>query len=141
MLTISSTEARKEWSSVIDTVVREKPAFVTRTRDLIMLSNLQTMEALLEAYTFSAKKYIEEDNSITLSLNEIDLVVNSKTEESAKLELANDLIEYAEDYYREFKLWSNSPNRKAHLPYVLKVLLHEDVEKVGELIKCPVGEN
>jgi hypothetical protein len=141
MYTISSTDARKEWSSVIDTVVREKPAFITRTRDVIMLSNIETTEILLEPYTFTADKYVEENGSITLSLNEIDLIANDTTEQAAKLQLADELKSYAEEYYGEFKLWSNAPNRKAHLPYVLKVLLLDDVNKIGAIIKCQPGKN
>lgn len=141
MFTISSTDARKEWSSVIDTVVHEKPAFVTRTRDVIMLSNLQTTELLLEPYTFTAEKYVEENGSITLSLNEIDLVTNAATEEAAKLQLAEELTDYAEEYYSEFQLWSTAPNRKAHLPYVLKVLLLDDLTKIGAIIRCRLGRN
>ncbi len=141
MFTISSTNARKEWSSVIDTVVRERPAFVTRTRDVIMLSNLQTTEVLLEPYTFTAEKYVEDNGSITLSLNEIDLVANASTEEAAKLQLVEELKDYAEEYYSEFKLWSNAPNRKAHLPYVLKVILLDDATKIGAIIRCQHGKN
>ncbi|WHH61311.1 hypothetical protein [Petroclostridium sp. X23] len=141
MFTISATEARKEWSSVIDTVVREKPAFVTRTRDLIILSNLQTMEALLERYSFTAEEFIEDNGSVTLSLNEIDLVVNSETKEKAVLMLAEELKEYAEEYYNEFNFWSNAPNRKSHLPYVLKVLLLDDINKIGATVKCQPGKN
>jgi PHD/YefM family antitoxin component YafN of YafNO toxin-antitoxin module len=141
MFTISATEARKEWSSLIDTVVREKPAFVTRTRDLIILSNLQTMEALLERYSFTAEEFIEDNGSVTLSLNEIDLVVNSETKEKAVLMLAEELKEYAEEYYNEFNFWSNAPNRKSHLPYVLKVLLLDDINKIGATVKCQPGKN
>lgn len=36
-------------------------------------SNLETISEFLEAYHFSAMKYIEDDGSVTLSLNEIDL--------------------------------------------------------------------
>ena len=141
MYTISSTDARKDWSSVFDTVVHDKPTFVTRTRDVIMLSNLETTEILLEAYTFTAEKYIEDNGSITLSLNEIDLISNAVTEETAKLELAKELMQYAEEYYKDFKIWSNAPNRKAHLPYVLRVILLDDATKIGAIIRCQPGRN
>jgi antitoxin YefM len=141
MFTISATDARKGWSSVIDTVVRDKPAFVTRTRDIIMLSNLETTKAILEPYSLNAQKFIEDNGSVTLSLNEIDLVVNADSEESAKTKLVLELKEYAEEYYNEFKLFSSAPNRKSHLPYVLKVLLLDDVFKIGAIIKCRPGKN
>ena len=73
----NATEVRKEWSQVIDSVVREKPKFIKRTRDKMWLSNLDTMSEILDAYSFTAKKIIESDQTVTLSLNEIDLVENA----------------------------------------------------------------
>ena len=48
---------------------------------LISLSNL---ESILAAYTFSAQRMVENDNAITLSLNEIELVENAADEFLAK---------------------------------------------------------
>lgn len=67
----------------------------------------------------TAEKFIEEDGSITLSLNEVDLIENAETEDAAKLALAQSILEYAKDFYREFDLWSTSPNRKEHVPYII----------------------
>ena len=80
MITLNATDVRNDWSSVVDTVVREKPQFIKRTRDCMLLSNIKLMETLLTAYTFTAEKFIEDDGSITLSLNQIDLVENAETE-------------------------------------------------------------
>ena len=63
MITINATDVRKEWSSVVDKVVRDKPQFIKRTRDRMWMSNLDTMEEILSAYKFTAEKYIEEDYS------------------------------------------------------------------------------
>jgi hypothetical protein len=48
-------------------------------------SNLDTMAEILKAYLFTAQKFVEEDGSITLSLNEIDLIENGNNEASARL--------------------------------------------------------
>ena len=76
MLTLNATDVRKDWSMVIDSVVREKPKFIRRTRDYMMLADLAFLKLLLEPYTFTAKKFLEDDGTITLELNEIDLVEN-----------------------------------------------------------------
>lgn len=141
MFTISATDARRDWSTIIDTVVREKPAFISRTRDMIMVSSLDMVSALLEPYSFTADKFVEDNGSITLSLHEIDIIVNADTEEAAIIQMAEGIKEYAEEYYREFKIWSVAPNRKAHLPYVLKALLLDDVNKIGAIIKCQLGKS
>lgn len=96
---------------------------------------------ILSAYEFTASKYIEDDGSVTLSLNEIDLAENAETEDLAKKKLAGSIIEYAEDFYNDFNYWSIAPNRKSHIPFVFKALIIDDVDKFGELIKCQNGEN
>ena len=51
MLTMNATDVRKNWSEVADTVIRTRPQFIKRTRDYMMLSNCELVEALLEAYS------------------------------------------------------------------------------------------
>lgn len=141
MLMENATEVRKEWSSVVDSVVRDKPKFIKRTRDKIWLSNFDTMAEILEAYSFTAQKEIETDGSVTLSLNEIDLVENAKSEEEAREILANSIMEYAVDYYNDYAYWSSAPNRKKHIPYVFKALIMDDTKKLGDSIICQDGKN
>lgn len=56
---IQATAVRKEWSAVCDSVIHEKPKFIKHTRDKMWFSNLETMSAILEAYQFTAMRYIE----------------------------------------------------------------------------------
>lgn len=138
---LNATDVRKDWSEVVDRVVREKPQFIKRTRDYLMLSNLDFMESLLGAYHFTVEETVEEDGSVTLSLNEIDLVENGRTEAEAKQKLAGSILEYSEDFYRDFNYWSTAPNRKAQIPYVFKALILGDAKKIGELVTCRNGRN
>lgn len=141
MFTMNATDVRRDWSTVIENAIREKPQFIKRTRDHMVLTDVKLLESLLSAYTFSANKYIEEDGSLTLSLNELDLSENAKTEEDAKHLLGNAILEYAEDFYSEFSLWSSAPNRKLHVPYILKALIIDDAKKIGDMIECQAGKN
>lgn len=141
MLMEKATTVRKEWSAVCDSVIHNKPKFIKRTRDKMWLSNLETMAEILEAYQFTAKKFIEEDDSVTLSLNEIDLVENGKDEQEARLNLANAILEYSMEYYNEYEMYSHSPNRKKHIPYIFKALIIDNSEKIGEIIQCQDGKN
>ncbi|MBE6965348.1 MAG: hypothetical protein E7441_04855 [Ruminococcaceae bacterium] len=141
MLTINATDVRKNWSEVSDSVIRERPRFIKRTRDYMMLSNLELMNDLLSAYTFTADKYTEADGSITLSLNEIDLVENAETEAKAKERLASAILEYAYEYYNDYKTYSAAPNRKSHIPYVFKAIILDDAARIGECIQCRDGRN
>jgi len=141
MIALNATEVRKEWSSVVDGVVREKPALIKRTRDKMWLSNLDTMKEILEAYSFTAERYVEDDGSITLALNEIDLVENGEDETAARRLLAESIMEYALEYYNNYSFYSSAPNRKKHVPYVFKVLILDDAEVLGAGILCRDGRN
>ena len=140
MLAINATDVRKNWSEVSDSVIREKPKFIKKTRDYMILSNMEFMTSLLSGYEFSAKKYVEEDGSITLSLNEIPLVENATTETEAIEVLANSILEYAVDFYSNFNLWASAPNKKSEIPYVFKALILDEISKIGAVIKCQAGE-
>ncbi len=141
MIMMNATDVRKEWSSVVDKVVRDKPQFIKRTRDRMWLSNLDIMEEILSVYQFTAEKFIEEDSSVTLSLNEIDLVENASSEREARRLMAYAIMEYASDFYKDYSYWSSAPNRRRHIPYIFKALITDDVDKLGESIICQNGKN
>lgn len=141
MLAEQATTVRKEWSAVCDSVIHNKPKFITRTRDKMWFSNLEIMSEILEVYQFTAKKYIEEDGSVTLSLNEIDLVENGQNEKEARLRLGKAILEYSLDYYNEYETYSHSPNRKKHIPYIFKALIIDNPEKIGDIVQCQNGKN
>jgi hypothetical protein len=141
MLTVNATDVRKEWSSVVDSVIREKPKLIKRTRDKMWFSSLETMSEILKAYHFTAKKLIEKDGSVTLSLNEIDLVENGETEAEAKQNLGKAILDYSSDYYNEYELYSHSSNRKHHIPYIFRALIIDNPEQIGELIECQDGKS
>ena len=84
---------------------------------------------------------MEDDDSVTLSLAEIDLVENDVDLASARVKMGGAIIEYANDYYDEFAVWNNAPNRRGHLPYIFKALLVDDAEKLGAEIICHDGKS
>jgi hypothetical protein len=104
-------------------------------------SNLETMEEILSGYFFTAKEFTEEDGTVTLSLNEIDLIENEETEEKAREALGTSILEYAMEFYEHYELYSKSANRKKHIPYIFKALIMDDAKMIGECIECRVGEN
>ena len=141
MLMEQATAVRKEWSAFCDSVIHNKPKFISRTRDKMWFSNLETMSEILEIYQFTADKYIEKDGSVTLSLREIDLVENGKDEGEARLNLGKSILEYSIDYYNEYELYSHSSNRKKHIPYIFKALIIDNPEKIGDMLQCQDGKN
>ncbi len=134
MTTVSATDVRKNWSTTLDTVVRERPVFVRRVRDDVTIIDRSTLDNVLSFFDLSAHRYIEDDGSLTLSSVDLDLAVNAPDEESARMALAKEIKEYAEDFYNDFALWSKAPNRKKHVPFVLKALTLNETEIAEEII-------
>lgn len=141
MFTMNATDVRKEWSTVLDNTVRQKPQFIKRTRDYLMMADVNFIELMLSGINYSAEKFIEDDGSVTLSLDNIDIIENSDTEENAKIALSKSILEYSEDFYNEFNLMMSAPNRKQHISYVFKALILNDINKIGEFIICHDGKN
>lgn len=141
MKTIKSTEMRKEFSFYIDEIVRRKPVFVKRSRDLFMGISFEMMKDLVSDIAFTATMFVESDGSFTLSLNEYDIVVNGKNQEEALNRLVNDLREYSEEYYDQIEFWYNDPQRRSHFKGIIKVLLTDDDQQLKETIQCLLGEN
>jgi hypothetical protein len=134
MQTLNATDVRKEFSRFIDTVVREKPVVFKRNRDHIISMSVDQAAALLSGLRFRMQVFPEKDGTTTATLKGFDLVVNEKDMETAKQALAKELIDYSQDYFNQFNLYYNSPNRREHFPYILKVALTEDCTEVEEMI-------
>ncbi|WP_267904976.1 hypothetical protein [Paenibacillus elgii] len=47
--------------------------------------------------------------------------------------MARQLVEYAIDYEANYSRYYNSPNRHKHAPYVLRVILEDDIESVARM--------
>lgn len=131
---LNATEVRRDWSSWVDRVVREKPLVVKRTHDYFVGISVKHLLKLLEPYKFELELDYEEDGSVAASLKGFDLVVAAQTENEARKALANELVEYAQDYFDEFDLYYRAPNRQEHFPYLLKVLLMNDSSEIESLI-------
>ncbi|MEA4847374.1 MAG: hypothetical protein VB106_09110 [Clostridiaceae bacterium] len=138
---INATDVRKDWGSFIDSVVRNKPKFIKRSRDYIFAASTDMLNEMLKEYRLTATIYEEENGTVTAALEEIDIAANGITKEDALNALTSDLQEYAEEYYNEFEYWYSAPNRKTHLPYILKILLQDETEDILSMIKCQAGKS
>ncbi|MHB1041310.1 MAG: hypothetical protein ACYC0Q_00500 [Eubacteriales bacterium] len=133
---LNATDVRRDWGKFIDTIVHDKPKIVKRNRDLFLSLSIQQVMVLLKNFSFKAQYLKENDGTVTATLDNFDLVVNEKDEFSAKKALAQELIDYAKDYFNDFQLYFNAPNRQPHFPYILLVLMQEDLDGVINLISA-----
>lgn len=140
MLAMISSDVRKDWSAVIDSVIRRKPVFIKRNRDFMMLCSVETVSQLVSDVRIVAEQFVESDGSVTLSVGALDVVSHGDDLPSAKKALVNDIIEYAEEYYDEFEMYSRAPNRKGHLPYVIKALTAKSPKELEAAVICQDGK-
>jgi hypothetical protein len=139
---INSTDVRKNWSEVVDTVVRRKPVFIKRNRDILALLSLEQMDLVLDAFSLNTTICREEDASYTASIEELDLLGNETTIDKLIDLMIDELLEYASEYMDNFDMYYHSTNRKAHFPYIYRVIAHEsDREKIKKIFKIKIEDN
>lgn len=131
---LNATDVRANFGGFIDTIVREKPQAVKRNRDVIMAVSRQQMKELLSIYELTFEYEQDEDGRYAGSIEQIeDIVADGATLEELRNELARHLVEYAKDYEDNYSQFYNTPNRHKHAPYVLRVLLEDDVDAVARM--------
>jgi predicted RNase H-like HicB family nuclease len=64
---------------------------------------------------------------------ELDLATEGPTLEAALDDLIEMALDYAEQYMEDWELFSKSPNRAGHKPYILAIREKGSKEKVREL--------
>lgn len=80
-------------------------------------------------------------NCDIISVSEdLELLENAETEDAVIIALIAAMRDYANDFYQEFSLWSSAPNRKSHVPYIMKILVSSDHQLREDMI-CQNGRN
>jgi len=67
------------------------------------------------------------------SCPELDLATEGDTPEEALDDLIEMAMDYAEQYMEDFELFSKSPNRASHKPYIREIYERRTKEEVREL--------
>lgn len=132
---LNATEVRANFGGFIDTIVREKPQAIKRNRDVVMAFSKQQMKELLSVYELTFEYEQDAEGRFVGSLEQIeDIVADAETLEELRGELARQMVEYALDYEANYSRYYNTPNRHKHSPYVLRVLLEDDVESIVRML-------
>lgn len=131
---LNATDVRANFGGFIDTIVRERPQAIRRNRDVILAFSKQQMKELLSVYELTFEYEQDEDGRYAGSIEQIeDIVADGSTIDELRIELARQLAEYALDYENNYSRYYNTPNRRKHAPYVLRVLLEDDIESVAQM--------
>lgn len=126
------TDENKE---TLPMLAQKKPMLLNESSEPVLFITPHQIKQLCESVQLHAIIRNEKDGSITVALQELDLVTNRATTEHAIYALAEDLIDYALEYYAEFELYYQSPNRKNHFPFVMKVLMQSDLDDIIQMIQ------
>ncbi len=135
----SFTDARSHLTAVVDKVVSNQPQIIRKRKQSekdVMLIDTVTQKELLAGFSFTLDEFQEEDGSITLALDVLALYANGNTEEEALNDLLEQLQVYAEEYLTHINEYRYAPNRKAHLPYVLRIALCENEQELRQMLNA-----
>lgn len=130
------TEARNQFSSLYDSVFNSfNPAIIKRKQtEQVAMLRVDLLEMVLEDYKMTPEIIREDDGSITLALDALEIYSNNSTLDLAVQDLIEDLKIYAQDYLERSQLFFQAPNRKPHFPYVLRVLLCDNDKDIRALL-------
>lgn len=123
-----------DFDGFVDGVLRRGPSFVQHGEGEFAVLTLEQLDLLLTPYRLTLEDGQEANGSFSGGLAEIDLVSNATNVPALKRALAQELRDYAQEYLDNFDLYFRAPNRRGHLPYVLRALLQHDAQGVAALI-------
>lgn len=131
------SEARQRLSEVYEQAfVGLNPVLVRRhgKQEVLVIRRDLVEDNLLSAYQFRPEVLPEEDGSVTIALDELHWAVNAPTREEAVLQLVADVKAYAVRYVQQAPLFLSAPDRKGHLPWVLRILLCDSDDEIRRVI-------
>ncbi|MHB9924581.1 hypothetical protein [Clostridium botulinum] len=86
-------------------------------------------------------KYIEDDGSVTLSLEKFDIVVNANNYNDAISKIVKELKDYIDDYIAEPDYWSTDSRRKSQVQFLSELFKNTKEDKIKEIIRSRNGKN
>ncbi|MDR3542946.1 MAG: exoribonuclease R [Desulfosporosinus sp.] len=130
------TEARNQFSTLYDSVFNSfNPTIVKRKQtEQVALLRVDLLKMILADYKLNPEIIQEDDGSITLALDSLEMYANNSTLDLAACDLVEELKIYSQDYIDRSQLFLQAPNRKSHFPYVLKVLLCDSGTEIRALL-------
>ncbi|MCI3922951.1 hypothetical protein MO973_22270 [Paenibacillus sp. TRM 82003] len=116
--------ARREFTSVVDRVQNYAPIAISprkASEQHTILLKEELMLEVLSRLTFDLRLRDKTEDAVSYWLSSLNMYGYGATEEEALDSLVEDILLYVEDYYENPVLFYNTPNRRAHIPYILKV--------------------
>lgn len=143
---LNVSQARANFPDLFHTAVRShQPVAVSRgnRRDeaLVALSQEDFLK-ILRTFSFQVTTTYDADNQVwvaDLGTTAGDglghLWATGETEQEAMTGLAQDLADYAKEYFDRAELFLNAPNRAHHAPWLLRILFCDTADDVVTLLE------
>lgn len=134
---LKAEDVQSNWESIMDQVQKLYPIIIERKKQnesRTFLLNEKLVQQLLQSYSFTIVAFPEEDSSITVCVDELELYANGKNKETAVENLIEDILEYAIDFFGHPERYLKAPNRRHHFPYLLKVLMCKNSDQIKQML-------
>src|SRR5690625_4786855 len=107
LLAEKSSAVRNDWSRFVDEVIHKAPKFVQRNeRDVFVSMNMRYMSVLMDNIRYSVNiEYDAETNEYVGTMDDFWFVEAGENEDEVKQKLAEQLLDYAIDYYKELDIY------------------------------------
>jgi len=70
---------------------------------------------------------------------ELDLVTAMDTPQEAIEDMLEAIKDYADEYWKDYDLYTNSPNRQYHLPYIKRIIACKTTWDLMKIIEIRYG--
>ena len=121
----SISSARNQFAELRREALKGKEILVEDSKQnyspLISIISTELLDLLTDKYTF-VPEWENDENSFTVSVNEIDVIGYGDTHDEAAEVLAIAVMEYTELYFSELAFYrSPMVNRSSHYPYLRRI--------------------
>lgn len=133
--TVPFADAKANLSGFISRVVHEHaPQILERSRgqESVLVLPLADVLPALSGCRFDTK--VSFGQSVVATLPQFGLVANGESFEAAIEDLANEVMEYCEDYFADFDFYRHT-DRVAHLPWLLRFVLTPAAGRTSLLVE------
>lgn len=132
LLAEKSSDVRQDWSRFVDEVIHKSPKFVQRNeRDIFVSMNLEYMAVIMDSVRYCVEvEYDDESKEFIATMQDFWFVEASETEEKVVQKLADQLMDFAADYYKDLTIYQATKDFKKQFPLILKALITDDTKRI-----------
>ena len=119
---MQASEVRKNFAETLNESEYRKPQIFRRRSTEFAIMTMDDLYDLLGMAVIPVTVQQSEGAFIVTSELMEDIIAIGNTMQDALAAFEKELRDYAHEYYENFALYSNAPNRKHHAPYIFRIL-------------------